>query len=394
VGETKRAIDEAVDEAFESEQLRFFARLVEQPSCSREKEDVEAAAAVIDEVVGALGLVRAVHPDADGVYADHRVYSTRAARDGDDALLLVGHVDTVFPRSSGFSGFVREGDRVRGPGVLDMKSGLCSVLFALRALKESSPSAFDRLRARFVVNTDEEVGSSSSRALIEELALRSTRALVFEGGRDGDRIVTRRKGTGFFQVVARGVAAHAGLHHADGTSAIHALALVVPRLEAITDYDRGITVNVGLIEGGSSKNTVPAEARCGIDVRYEHAGDGDAIRDHLMKAIDFALPSPLAGARFELDGGINRPPLEPTDATQALRLDYERHAAAVGLDVGEAPLQGGGSDANLVAATGVPCIDGLGPFGKHFHNPREWSSLESLRKRTKALARFLEAEAG
>jgi len=393
VSDPQVALDAAVDGAFETEQVPFFARLVEQPSCSREEEDVEAAAKIIDEEAEALGLSRSLHPDENGIYADHRVFATPATGADTEALLLVGHVDTVFPRSRGFFGFAREGDVVRGPGVLDMKSGLCTVLYAMRALKTTHLGAFLRLRARFLVNTDEEVGSPSSRSLIEALARRTSRALVFEGGRREDRVVTRRKGTGSFHVTAHGVAAHAGLHHADGKNAIHALALVIPRLQAATDYDRGITVNVGLVEGGSSKNTVPSEAVCVIDVRYEHPEDAERLVARLGEAVDLTLEGPLAGCSFTLDGGVSRPPMEPGDATGALREAYERHAAAVGLAVGEAPLQGGGSDANLVAACGVPCIDGLGPFGQHFHSPMEWSSLESLSRRTKALARFLYEEA-
>ncbi len=393
MSDSAHVVDAAVDGAFD-EQLAFFARLVEQPSCSREPDDVEAAAAILDEALASLGLSRSLHPDPSGTYAAHRVYATPATEDEGDALLLVGHVDTVFPRSAGFFGFVREGDRVRGPGVLDMKSGLVSVVYALRALREASPEAFGRLGARFLVNADEEVGSPSSRPLIEDVAARSTRALVFEGGRDGDQLVTRRKGTGFFEVTAEGVAAHAGLHHADGVSAIHALALVIPRLEAVTDYERGITVNVGLVEGGSSKNTVPAEARCGIDVRYERPEDVAVIEGGIREALAAPLPKSLEGATLTLSGGINRPPMAPDARTQALREAYEKHAEAVGLGIGEAPLQGGGSDANIVAAAGVPCIDGLGPFGKFFHNPKEWSSVQSLRERTKALARFLAEEAG
>lgn len=390
----------AVAGSFERAQVPFFARLVEQPSCTREPEDVERAAEILDGEASALGLAIARHPDPDARYAAHRVYSTPATAPADRALALVGHVDTVFPRSAGFSGFAREGDVVRGPGVLDMKSGLSAMLFAIRAVRDAAPEAWARLRVRAIVVTDEEVGSPSSRALFAELAPRTRAALVLEAGRAEDRIVTRRRGGGLWAITAHGRAAHAGNHHAAGVSAIHALALVVPRLEAITDYARGLTVSVGLFEGGTAKNTVPERAQLDLDARFETARDAADLEARLAAIVadPFAgldgVPEKLRAVRFALEGGVTRPPMERTEASDALRRRYEAHAAACGLAVGEAPLQGGGSDANLLAAAGVPCIDGLGPAGAHFHETREWSSLESLRRRTEALALFLLEESG
>ncbi len=384
------AVTRAVEERFEQEQVPFLKALVEQPSCTREPEDVEAAARLVDARAEALGLARELVTDPDGRYADHRVYRARAVSSDDRAVALVGHVDTVFPRSLGFVGFRREGDVVRGPGVLDMKSGLTAILFALDAVRRASPEAFRSLAVRFVCNTDEEVGSPSSRSLFESLAPRTTEALVFEAGREQDRIVTRRKGGAVFRITVTGRAAHAGNHHEQGVSAIHALALLVPRLEALTDYGRGVTVNVGLFEGGTAKNTVPERAWCEIDGRFVHGEDGDRLAGAVHEIVAVPeLPERLASVRAALDGGITRPPMEPTDASQRLRVRYESQALAVGLGTGEAPLQGGGSDANLLSAAGVPCIDGLGPWGRCFHQVEEHASLSSLLRRTQALARFL-----
>ena len=385
-------VADAVRDRFESHQLPFFQRLVEQPSCTREPEDVEAAARIVDEQAEALGLERRLHPDESKKHADHRVYEMPAACSGERAIALVGHVDTVFPRSLGFFGFRRDGDTVYGPGVLDMKSGLSTILFAIAALKRVSPKAFADLRVRFVCNTDEEVGSPSSRAIFEAIAPKTTEALVFEAGRAEDRIVTRRKGGAVFRVEASGRAAHAGNHHDEGISAIHALASVVMELESLTDYARGVTVNVGLFHGGTAKNTVPDTAWCEIDARFTTAPDGEALVARIHDAVvEASLPDRVREAKLRLTGGITRPPMEPTEATQALRARYEAQARAVGLGTGEAPLQGGGSDANLLAAGGVPCIDGLGPSGRAFHRVEEQSSLPSLLRRTQALARFLAA---
>jgi glutamate carboxypeptidase len=402
----RRALYHAVDEAFEREQVPLLRRLVEQPSFTTARADVEAAAGLVDEAAAAVGLVAERWPDPNGVYADHRIYRSAATGPDDPSIALVGHVDTVFPRSLGFVAFARDdgpegpdtGDIVRGPGVLDMKSGLTVILCAIAALRRATPDAAGRLRVRFVCNTDEEVGSPSSEPMLHALAPKLTAALVFEAGRDADRIVTMRKGGGMFELVVHGRAAHAGNAHAQGINAIHALALLVPRIEAITDYARGITVNVGVIEGGTSKNTVPERASCLVDTRFDTGADAQ----HVIAALQaiarqpFAprdwVPQKLRAVRAELIGGVTRPPMESGPGTARLRARYEACAADVGLAIGEAPRQGGGSDGNLLAAWGVPTIDGLGPWGKDFHQTTEHSSLASLRRRTQALACLLAQE--
>lgn len=393
------ALRAAVDAAFEVEQVPLLQRLVDLPSHTYARDDVEIAAAALDEAAAAVGLIcTKVHAPSDR-FADHRVYVGPGVGDG-PSLGLVGHIDTVFPRSLGFLSFRRDGDIARGPGVLDMKSGLTSVIFALRALRAVAPERSASLPVRFIVVSDEEVGSPSSAALYRELAPRLTAALVFEAGREGDTIVTRRKGGGLFTITVRGQAAHAGNNHARGINAIHALALIIDRVERLTDYARGVTLNVGLIEGGTAKNTVPALARCQIDARFETIADAETVAA-VLRALErepFAgiehVPERLHGVTVEVSGDVTRPPMEATAATQRLRGVYEPYAAACGLQVGECPLQGGGSDANLLAADGVPCVDGLGPRGKHFHEIEEWCSLDSLRRRTAALACFLAEEAG
>jgi len=402
----REALAVAVDEAFEREQVPFVRRLVNQPSFTGAKDDVEAAARIVDELAAQLDLQRSTVPDSTGTHADHRVYSSAAATDGRRCVALVGHVDTVFPRSMEFLQFSRDdgpdgpGDIIRGPGVLDMKSGLSVILFAIAALRRTAPQTMARLPVVFVCNTDEEVGSPSSEPVFRELAPRLSEALVFEAGRERDEIVTARKGGGMFELVVHGKAAHAGNDHASGVNAIHALALLVGRIEAITDYSRGITVNVGVIEGGSSKNTVPARARCLIDTRFDTMRDAEEVIGKLraIAAQPFAprdwVPERLRAVTAELRGDMTRPPMEASAAAQALRLRYEACARAVGLGGGEAPRQGGGSDGNLLAAFGVPTIDGLGPHGKFFHQTTEWSSLASLRRRTTALALWLASRAG
>lgn len=397
-GELRHALYAAVDAAFETRQVDLLRRLVSAPSFTEARADVEAAAAVLDEAVAALGWRITRHADPRGTFAEHRVYTPPQLADDVPAVGLVGHIDTVFPRSMGFLEFTREGDVVRGPGVLDMKSGLSAIVFAIAAVQQVLGPAAATLPARFVCVSDEEVGSPSSEPVLRALAPSLSAALVFEAGRVADRIVTMRKGGGMFELAVVGKSAHAGNEHAIGVNAIHALALLVPRIEALTDYERGITVNVGVIRGGTSKNTVPEHASCQIDTRFDTLADANRVIGALreLAADPFAgvevVPDKLRTVTATLSGAMTRPPMEASAASQALRLRYEACAADVGLGVGEAPRQGGGSDGNLLAAFGVPTIDGLGPAGQYFHNPREWCSLSSLARRTKALACLLAQE--
>jgi glutamate carboxypeptidase len=196
--------------------------------------------------------------------------------------------------------------------------------------------------------------------------------------------VTRRKGTGSLTVKVAGKAAHAGNNHKDGVNAIWALARLVDAVQRLTDHDAGVTVNVGTIAGGETRNTVPAAAECGIDFRYVRGEQGDAV----LRAVDQAARriGEETGARFTITGGVHRPPLERTAASAELYQLYARFAGAAGLGGGEAGLIGGGSDANNISALGVACIDGLGPRGRGFHTHDEYIEWRTLAPRAKALA--------
>ncbi|RMH43847.1 MAG: M20 family peptidase [Deltaproteobacteria bacterium] len=341
--------------------------------------------ALLRDAFGAVdGLRGDVRPGGDGS-GDHLWWRTAAwDRTAAGRVLLVGHHDTVFPPGT-FEGWRVDGDLARGPGVLDMKGGIAVVYTALAALADAG--ALASLPVAFVSVADEEVGSPDSRPLLEEIARGAACALVFEAGRAGDAIITRRKGTGGLTVEVHGRAAHAGNHHADGINAIWALARFVDAAQRQTDYDRGVTVNVGVIAGGTSRNTVPARAECGVDLRFVRAEDGRDVVDRL-RAIAGEIAADT-GARFDVRGGVRRPPLERTPESVALYERYARAARASGLGDAECDLIGGGSDANTISALGVPCIDGLGPRGAGFHTHDEYIELSSLPLRTEALLRFL-----
>jgi len=324
-----------------------------------------------------------------GKYGSHVVLRTAAATDRDGAVLLVGHHDTVFPKAT-FAGFREDGALLRGPGVLDMKGGLVVIGYALAALKAAG--LLSRVPIRAISVADEEIGSPEGRGIVLDGAKGASCALVFESGRVNDQIVTRRKGIGSVTVVAQGKAAHAGNNHADGINAIWALSRFVDGAQGLSNAERGVTLNVGKISGGIGKNTVPDHAEALVDFRFLTAPDGEATLAAVRAIADKAAGS-VAGAKIEVRGGISRVPLERTDASGALLAEYAACARASGLGADEAPLIGGGSDANTVAAAGVPAIDGLGPRGKGFHTVDEFIERATLLPKTEALVRFLVARA-
>ena len=329
---------------------------------------------------------------ASSRYADHWLFRT-AGNPRLPPIALLGHLDTVFPPGT-FEGYRVDGALRRGPGVLDMKGGLIVVAFALRGLAESFPGGLAALPPlRIVVVSDEEVGSPEGAGVIRQAIGGSAAALVFESGRAQDAIITRRKGTGAVTAIAHGKAAHAGNHHAEGKNAIWALARWIDAAQRLTDYDRGVTVNVGKISGGQGKNTVPDRAEAQADIRYITRADGEALTERLRAAAE-QVGAAVPGTRLALSGGVGREPLERTPANVALMEAYAAAARASGLGAGEAPLIGGGSDASTSAAMGIASIDGLGPRGKGFHTVDEHIEVDTLVPKAEALARFLVSRTG
>jgi glutamate carboxypeptidase len=387
------AIDVALSWLSE-QQANMEAALRELVEISSHTPDKAGCDAVASAYVGLLRAVGRGALDASqvlsptGKYGHHVTATTRAGR-GEGAVLLVGHHDTVFPLAS-FAGFREDGELLRGPGVLDMKGGLVVIAFAIGALAESGE--LERVPLRVISVSDEEVGSPEGRDVLHQLLPGASAALVFESGRTNDLVITRRKGTGHVIAVAHGKAAHAGNLHHEGKNAIWALARFVDRAQQLTDYARGVTVNVGRIEGGIGKNTVPERAQAAVDFRFVSAADGEATLAAIRSAADEAARS-VDGTRIECDGKLSRLPLERSDASAALYGEYAACARASGLGGDESPLLGGGSDANTCATAGVAAIDGLGPRGKGFHTVDEFIERATLVPKAQALARFLCARA-
>ena len=246
--------------------------LVVENSFTKNTDGGRKVGAMLRALFAFDGVDAAVRPSA--TYADHLVFKTRAEAPNDRAIALVGHLDTVFPPGV-FEGYRRDGDLRRGPGVLDMKGGLVVVAFALKALAETG--GFEGLApVRVVIVADEEVGSPEGQRIIGD-EIRGSSALVFEAGRAEDKIITSRKGTGGMTATAHGKAAHAGANHKDGVNALWAMARFVDAAQALTDYERGVTLNVGKITGGQGKNTVPDRAEAEIDLRFCTTADAERL---------------------------------------------------------------------------------------------------------------------
>lgn len=365
------------------------AELVSVNSFTENVEGGTKVATMLEELftIDGLGSRRVV--SASGKFAEHLVITGGGTASAVKAspVALVGHLDTVFPPGT-FEGFKRDGELARGPGVLDMKGGLVVVAWALKALALADGGALERLPVRVVIVSDEEVGSPEGQGVIRDAIQGARAALVFESGRKNDFVITRRKGTGAMTVVAHGRAAHAGNAHKEGVNALWALAKLVDRLQQLTDYERGVTVNVGKIVGGTSKNTVPDHAEGLVDFRFETRADGEALIERIKDAASTSAAE-VPGARIELHGGIARLPLERTEASARLMEAYGACARASGLGAGEAALIGGGSDASTSGAMGIASIDGLGPRGIGFHTKDEQIEVVTLVQKAQALARFL-----
>jgi glutamate carboxypeptidase len=301
-------------------------------------------------------------------------------------ILLLGHVDTVWPVGTLERMPLHEHDgRLHGPGIFDMKAGIAAAMLAVRALHECVGV---KPHVVMVWTTDEEIGSGTSRGLVEETARASSAVLVLEPSLPGGAAKTSRKGVGEFELIVHGVAAHAGLDPGKGASAVHELARLVLALEALRDPDRGITINVGLISGGSRTNVIADHASAGVDVRVPTMKDAARVEAAIR-----SLRPTRSSIRFDVSGGIGRPPLERSPAVIRLYEQARRVAAALGRDLREGAA-GGGSDGNFTGALGVPTLDGLGPEGDGAHAIHEHVLLDNLSWRGAFLAGLIESLAG
>lgn len=299
-------------------------------------------------------------------------------------LLVIGHLDTVWPLGTlaRLPFRITPEGHAHGPGIFDMKSGIAILLEAIRTIRQQELATKRPLTV--LLTCDEEIGSKTSRPLVEEEALNAAAALVLEPPVTGGIVKTGRKGIGTFTIRALGRAAHAGLDPAKGVNAIVELAHQTVRLAALNNYEQGVTVSVGIVNGGTGINVVPAEAEAKVDVRFWTPEDGEQV----VNAIRGLTPT-LAEAQLEITGGVNRPPMPRSERNIALFEHARELAAEIGFAL-EDTVVGGGSDGNFTAALGVPTLDGLGVDGAGAHAEHEHILISDIPQRAALLTRLLQ----
>jgi glutamate carboxypeptidase len=360
------------------ERLRAW---VEQESPSGDEARATRLAAEIAAALEGVGaVVERIPAPGWGVHLRARIEGAEPTL---DPVLVLGHLDTVHPVGTlERMPFRIQGERVEGPGVYDMKAGLAILVEVLQLLREAGTPP--RRPVLVLITCDEEVGSGSSRALIEETARGVVATLVLEPPLRGGAAKTARKGVADYTLRVRGRAAHAGVEPERGISAIRELATQIGLIDALAAPAQGTTINFGIISGGTAGNVVPAEAAVSIDVRFATAAEGERL-DAALHALGPVLP----GAELVLEGGINRPPLERTAGVIGLYRQARVLAAELGFELGEGAT-GGGSDGCFTAAIGVPTLDGLGVDGGGAHSTDEHILLADLAPRVALLRRLLE----
>ncbi|HVY95115.1 MAG TPA: M20 family metallopeptidase, partial [Bryobacteraceae bacterium] len=313
------------------------------------------------------------------------VYEFRLpAKPGLGRILALGHADTVWPIGTLRTMKFRNRDgRLWGPGVLDMKAGLAMFVFAMRGLRELKIPVHRPVM--MLVNPDEETGSKGSRKVTESLARGARAVLVLEPGTGlSGKAKTARKGIGGYRVAVKGVAAHSGVDFENGASAIVELSRqIAERIAGFTDLKRGITVNPGVISGGTRSNVIAADAETLVDVRVPSTRDGAALDKKFRALRPFDRRCSI-----EVTGGLNRPPMERTRGIAELFLLAQRCAGELGITLGESST-GGGSDGNFTAALGVPTLDGIGAVGEGAHAAHESVLVERLAERVALLAKIV-----
>jgi glutamate carboxypeptidase len=353
--------------------LADLERIVNIDSGTFDRDGVNEAGDYLKSILTDLGCEITNHTNDE--LGDHFVAKLRGS--GSRRLMLLGHFDTVYPKgTTGERPLTLRDGKAYGPASMDMKGGMILACYALKILRDMNYDDFAEIT--FVANADEEIGSPTSRTLIESEAARMDAVFVFEPGRAAGGVLATRKGVGMFELEVHGVAAHAGASPQDGRSANLEMAHKIIALHDLNDFEVGSTASANQMHGGERRNVIADYAHCGVDVRVPTAAEGDRITS-AIEAI--AQNQVVPDTTTNLTGGINRPPMEKVPGTDAL-LDLSRLIVS---DLGrnfEELTSGGGSDGNFTAAIGTPTLDGLGPEGQNAHNAEtEYVVLDSIADR-------------
>jgi len=359
--------------------LKLF---VETESPSHDKAAVDHVGALVADEMRKLGGQVEIIPNVetgDHVLAIFPSPHGRGVR-GEGGILLLCHMDTVFPLGTiQKTPFREDGDKIFGPGILDMKAG---IVIALAAIEEAIKQGLNR-PVTLLCTSDEEIGSHTSREHIERLAKESALVLVMEGALLDGSLKTWRKGVGGFNIKVKGRAAHSGGAHQDGRNAIEEMSHQVIAIQKLTDYEKQTTVNVGVMHGGTVSNVVPEEASIEVDVRVMQAGEWERIEaevQHLKPVLD--------GTTIEVTGELNRPPMPFDDLMKSTFEKAKSIAAQIGMNL-TAGGTGGASDGNFVAPLGIPVLDGMGAVGEGYHSDREYIFAESMEQKARLIASLI-----
>ena len=382
---SKTAVDSlpSYARARQAEMVEQIRQFVECESPSDDPSAVNRFVQLVSDTVTPFAKVKTF---PGGKFGRHLVCEVELpGRKKSGQVMALGHADTVWPAGTLRTMPFRQADgRLWGPGVLDMKAGIAFFIFAARGLRELEIPVGSKVLLQ--LNSDEEVGSESSRALTEKNAACSQAVLVLEPGTGLEgKLKTARKGVGGFTVTVRGRASHAGVDFAAGASAVVELARQIDRIAGFTRLERGITVNPGVIRGGSRSNVVAAEARAEVDIRVLRLRDAPALEKKFRSLKPFDRRCTI-----EVTGRLNRPPMERSAAIVGLFRKAQKLAREMGVELAESTT-GGGSDGNLTAALGVPTLDGLGAVGEGAHAANESILVDRIADRTALIARLLAA---
>lgn len=366
----------------------LLKKFVETESPSHDQEAVSRMGVLVAEEARRLGAQVEIIPNQET--GDHVI--ARFALSGESKanvveaqdqgnILLLCHMDTVFPLGTLAKMPFREADgKIFGPGALDMKAG---IVICLAAIEELQNAGGLKQPVTLLCTSDEEIGSHTSRALIEKLAQESAAVFVFEPALVDGSLKTWRKGGGGYRITAKGRAAHAGGDHEKGRNAIEEMAHQILAIQKLTDYSRQTTLNVGVITGGTVSNVVPEESFIEVDVRVMQPGEWERIEAEMNK-----LKPVLDGTSLHISGHFNRPPMPFDDMMSATFEKAKSIAAGIGMEL-KAGGTGGASDGNFVAPFHIPLLDGMGAIGEGYHSDREFIFADSLEQKKNLLAALL-----
>jgi len=359
------------------EMIELLERLVKIESPSHDKTGVDRVGSLVATEAEKVGATIIRHPQTTA--GDNFLARWGEGKGG---ILLLCHMDTVFPIGTlEQMPFYEKDGKLFGPGVLDMKGGIVIALKSIEALQRANAMPDHPVKVLFT--SDEESGSHTSRPFIEMYAGESDMVFVLEGAMADGSLKTWRKGVGGFKVTVKGQAAHAGGDHQKGRNAIEEMAHQVLAIQKMTDYDKGTTLNVGVLRGGTVSNVVPDEAVAKVDLRVLQPEEWERVNAAMQ-----ALKPVLDGTSIQVSGNLNRPPMPATDLIMGAFEKAKKIAAQMNLTF-NAGGTGGGSDGNFVAPLGIPLLDGLGPIGENYHSEKEYLFTDSLFERTHLMALLL-----